>query len=440
MATSGELRMDKYRGDRNLVGDDGIFGRDNTPDGTIDRSSGSFQDGRWVDDSWEEQARQQALEERNVRRQANADYLRSIGDFGQNASNAISAQRDKQYGAVLAAANFALKNGGFTPTTMIDVLGNDLNGPSGSFAGAAFRGKGKDAKFTVFLRGEDGRIRPGMQLSMADLFRLDNQRGGGSFDDEAYAIGRGYMSKYMTPQQIADATGANQLESLRDRVTVGAGGREVGGTTDGKATARLFGRGGDRHSRISSFGTGGAGTGYTMREYNGHTGEDTGFVNFGHRREEELDREADRQERIAKARQRGGSGRTFDEQMALEERRIAAREAMANAERERRDAEHKDRLLKFIQTEVGKRRLAKRKDAIGDENPMYTEAEIKEYERDLYDRLGLEYKKAVDGGKAGSSVGDNKTQKTEVRRRTSKDGKKTQIEYSDGSIETIENK
>ena len=57
----------------------------------------------------------------------------------------------------------------------------------------------------------------------------------------------------------------------------------VTGGVSGKAVSRLFGRGGDRHSRISVFSTGGAGTGYTTREYDGHTGEDTGSVDHGQR-------------------------------------------------------------------------------------------------------------------------------------------------------------
>ena len=102
-------------------------------------------------------------------------------------------------------------------------------------------------------------------------------------------------------------------DSVRARGGLGdgsAGGRNIGSVdVPGNVARRLFGLGGDNRSRISFFGTSGRpGDGWSERVYDGHTGEDTGFVNFGGRREYELDREADRLSKIARERGAGRSG------------------------------------------------------------------------------------------------------------------------------------
>ena len=106
-------------------------------------------------------------------------------------------------------------------------------------------------------------------------------------------------------------------DSVRARGGFGdgsAGGRNIGSVdVPGNVARRLFGLGGDNRSRISFFGTSGRpGDGWSERVYDGHTGEDTGFVNFEGRREAELDREAERQERVYRAKRVGIYGSPED--------------------------------------------------------------------------------------------------------------------------------
>ena len=250
-------------------------------------------------------------------------------------------------------------------------------------------------------------------------------------------------------------------DSVRARGVFGdgsAGGRNIGSVdVPGNVARRLFGLGGDNRSRISFFGTSGRpGDGWSERVYDGHTGEDTGFVNHGARAEEEADRAAERAAKIAAGRR---SGRSAEDQIAIEEvknrnamQQIQAREAGKNGRVEKKlefDERKFNESLKLKREELeARRKAAKSEDErkqIDQEIKLINSAENAPIQikrqldlSSMFENAKSDIEAKRGGNQAPIKPGDNSGGKTVTGYRYNKDRTKRIPVYSDGSQGEVE--
>lgn len=299
---------------------------------------GRMSDDQWIDTKWDDAMRQQRIDDAVKRRRDNAAYRATLDKAQANVESGISESRDRQMRANLAGFDKAFAGNGMVPMSVIDTLAGEMSETGVRYAGGRFfDGKNGDRTFVSVGLTKDGQ-KVYNRMSLIDALREDTRLGGGNLSDKTRdGIVAALRKRGMTDEQIERASGYSQRvedeiraryaetvrpegdgnpDSITNRITGGAGGREVGSTTDGKAMSRIAGRVPSRHSRISFFGTSGRpGDGWSERVYDGHTGEDTGFVNHGARAEEEADRAAERAAKIAAGRR---SGRSAEDQIAID--------------------------------------------------------------------------------------------------------------------------
>ena len=255
----------------------------------------------WPPDNWQAAARQQADDAR-ARRFADAQaYKTRLRNAGQRVRQQFEDVLQRRNAGLLEAVNNSFRNGYATSVYDKEALGGEMSDESNVYEGAMWirprtGGKGflsvsdgllknsrmaQNDRFAVATRNpQDGGIRYSL-FSPVDILRKNKDLQVLDPDVESRLIDI-ILDSGVPENRVRDTIGYmpnRDPDAITNRVTGGAGGRDVGGVTVSGGTARrLFGMGGGSRSRISFFGTGGAGTGYTMREYNGHTGEDTGLV------------------------------------------------------------------------------------------------------------------------------------------------------------------
>ena len=256
---------------------------------------GRMSDDQWIDTKWDDAMRQQRIDDAVKRRRDNAAYRATLDKAQANVESGISESRDRQMRANLAGFDKAFAGNGMVPMSVIDTLAGEMSETGVRYAGGRFfDGKNGDRTFVSVGLTKDGQ-KVYNRMSLIDALREDTRLGGGNLSDKTRdGIVAALRKRGMTDEQIERASGYSQRvedeiraryaetvrpegdgnpDSITNRITGGAGGREVGSTTDGKAMSRIAGRVPSRHSRISFFGTGGAGTGWSRGWYDGHTGE-----------------------------------------------------------------------------------------------------------------------------------------------------------------------